>query len=73
LPDDGCFGVTRAFFTGEDEVLFGEGVSERIVPAGVGAVGGFRAGSEEEEISSSSDSEAKALSKSLEFCVQNSI
>jgi hypothetical protein len=74
FPDDGDFGVTRAFFTGEDEALFGgESVSERIVPAGVGPVGGFRAGSEEEEISSSSDSEVKALSKSLEFWVQNSI
>lgn len=42
-----------------------------LVDEGTDRTGGFRAGSEEEERPWSKDNEAKAVSRSLEWCVQN--
>lgn len=54
-------------FIGEGVFRFGgDGVRGRLVPGARAATGGLRAGSEDAEGESLSESEAKALSKSLE-------
>lgn len=62
---------------GDEAVRFGgEGVNGRLVPGAMGAVGrflvgGLLAGSEDADASPSSDSEAKAFSRSFACEVQN--
>ena len=67
-------GSDAAALSEEGEPNFGgDGVSARMLAGKEGAIGELRVGSKEDDGESFTDKEAKAVSRSLEWSVQNCI